>query len=148
MQKKVETVKAPKAIGPYAQGVKAGGFVFTSGQIALDPVTNNVEETAIEGQTERVILNLQAVLEAADMTLDNVVKTTCYLHNMSDFAAFNEIYAKFFTANPARSCIAAKELPRGVLVEIDAVAYCKALPLNRVDADEDFDQGSVERVSL
>ena len=122
MQKKIETDKAPKAIGSYSQAVKAGSFVFTSGQIALDPVTNNVEETGIEGQTERVILNLQAVLEAADLTLDNVVKTTCFLQNMSDFAAFNAVYAKFFTAKPARSCIAAKELPRGVLVEIDAIA--------------------------
>jgi len=122
MQKKIETDKAPKAIGPYSQAIQAGSFVFTSGQIPLDPVTNNIEETTIEGQTERVILNLQAVLEAAGMTLDNVVKTTCYLQNMSDFAAFNAVYAKFFTAQPARSCIAAKELPRGVLVEIDVVA--------------------------
>ena len=123
MQKKIETDKAPKAIGPYSQAIKAtSSFVFTSGQIPLDPVTNNVEETTIEGQTERVILNLQAVLEATDMTLDNVVKTTCYLQNMSDFAAFNTVYAKFFTEKPARSCIAAKELPRGVLVEIDAIA--------------------------
>jgi len=122
MQKKIETDKAPQAIGPYSQAIQAGSILFTSGQIPLDPVTNNVEETTIEGQTERVILNLQAVLEAAGMTLDNVVKTTCYLQNMSDFAAFNAVYAKFFTAKPARSCIAAKELPRGVLVEIDAVA--------------------------
>ena len=122
MQKKIETDKAPKAIGPYSQAIQAGSFVFTSGQIALDPVTNNVEEMTIEGQTERVILNIQAVLEAADMTLDNVIKTTCYLQNMADFAAFNAVYAKYFTEKPARSCIAAKELPRGVLVEIDAIA--------------------------
>ena len=122
MRNKIETDKAPKAIGPYSQAIQIGSFVFTSGQIPLDPVTNNVEETTIEGQTERVICNLQAVLEAADMTLDNVVKTTCYLQNMSDFAAFNAVYVKFFTAEPARSCIAAKELPRGVLVEIDAIA--------------------------
>jgi len=122
MQKKIETDKAPKAIGPYSQAIQAGSFVFTSGQIPLDPVTNNIEETSIEGQTERVIFNLQAVLEAAGMTLDNVVKTTCYLQNMSDFAAFNAVYAKFFAAKPARSCIAAKELPRGVLVEMDAIA--------------------------
>jgi len=122
VQKKIETDKAPQAIGPYSQAIQAGSFVFTSGQIPLDPVTNNVEETTIEGQTERVILNLLAVLEAAGMTLDNVVKTTCYLQNMSDFTAFNAIYAKYFTMKPARSCIAAKELPRGVLVEMDAVA--------------------------
>jgi 2-iminobutanoate/2-iminopropanoate deaminase len=122
MQKIIETDKAPKAIGPYSQAIQVGQFVFTSGQIAIDPVTNNVEETTIEGQTERVILNLQAVLEAAGMTLDNVVKTTCYLQNMSDFAAFNAVYAKYFTTKPARSCIAARELPRDVLVEIDAIA--------------------------
>jgi len=123
MSEKIETDKAPQAIGPYTQAIKAGGFVFTSGQIPIDPVTNNIEETSIEGQTERVILNLQAVLEAAGRTLDHVVKTTCYLQNMSDFAAFNGIYAKYFTAKPARSCIAAKELPRGVLVEMDAIAW-------------------------
>ena len=123
MQEKIETDKAPKAIGPYTQAIKAHGFVFTSGQIPLDPVTNTVEETSIAGQTERVILNLQAVLEAAGSSLDMVVKTTCYLQNMSDFAAFNEVYAKYFTAKPARSCIAARELPRGVLVEMDAIAW-------------------------
>ena len=125
MQEKIETDKAPKAIGPYTQAVKIGEFVFTSGQIALDPVTNNVEETTVAGQTERVILNLQAVLEAADSSLELVVKTTCFLQNMSDFAAFNEIYAKYFTAKPARSCIAVRELPRGVLVEIDAIAVVR-----------------------
>ena len=122
MLERIETDKAPKAIGPYTQAVKVGGFVFTSGQIALDPVTNNVEEASVEGQTDRVIRNLQAVLEAAGTSLDKVVKTTCYLQNMSDFAVFNEVYAKYFTAKPARSCVAARELPRGVLVEIDAVA--------------------------
>jgi len=118
----IETNKAPKAIGPYSQAIKVGGFVFTSGQIPIDPVTNNVEEATIEGQTERVILNLQAVLEAAGMTLDHVVKTTCYLQNMADFTAFNGVYSKYFTAKPARSCVAARELPRGVLVEMDAIA--------------------------
>ena len=122
MLERIETEKAPKAIGPYTQAIKVGGFVFTSGQIALDPVTNNVEEASVEGQTDRVIKNLQAVLEAAGTSLDNVVKTTCYLQNMSDFAIFNEVYAKYFTAKPARSCVAARELPRGVLVEIDVVA--------------------------
>ena len=122
MLERIETEKAPKAIGPYTQAVKVGGFVFTSGQIALDPVTNNVEEASVEGQTDRVIKNLQAVLEAAGTSLDKVVKTTCYLQNMSDFAIFNEVYAKYFTAKPARSCVAARELPRGVLVEIDVVA--------------------------
>ena len=124
MLEKIETEKAPKAIGPYTQAIKVGGFVFTSGQIAIDPGTNQVEETSIEGQTRRVILNLQAVLDAAGASLDHVVKTTCYLQNMSDFAAFNDVYARYFSAKPARSCIAARELPRGVLVEIDAVAWC------------------------
>jgi len=123
MQKQIESDKAPRAIGPYSQAIQVGPFVFTSGQIPLDPVTNTVEETTIEGQTERVILNLQAVLEAAGMTLESVVKTTCYLQNMSEFTAFNAVYAKFFTGiPPARSCIAAQELPRGVLVEMDAIA--------------------------
>jgi endoribonuclease L-PSP, putative len=122
MLEKIETDKAPKAIGPYTQAIKAGGFVFTSGQIALDPVTNNVEAATIEAQTEQVIKNLAAVLEAAGTSLDKVIKTTCFLQNMSDFAAFNEIYAKYFTSKPARSCVAARELPRGVLVEIDVVA--------------------------
>ena len=132
MQEKIETDKAPKAIGLYTQAIKAGGFVFTSGQIPINPVTNTIEETTVEGQTEQVILNLQAVLEAAGLSLDHVVKTTCYLQSMSDFAAFNEVYAKFFTAKPARSCVAARELPRGALVEMDAIAevcrlYLKSL---------------------
>ena len=122
MLERIETDKAPQAIGPYTQAIKVGGFVFTSGQIPIDPMTNNIEETTIEGQSERVILNLQAVLEAAGTSLERVVKTTCYLQNMSDFAAFNGVYAKYFTAKPARSCVAARELPRGVLVEIDAIA--------------------------
>ena len=122
MLEKIETDKAPKAIGPYTQAIKVGNFVFTSGQIALDPVTNNVVETTVEGQTNRVINNLAAVLEAAGSSLDKVIKTTCFLQNMSDFAAFNEVYAKYFTGKPARSCVAARELPRGVLVEIDVVA--------------------------
>ncbi|MCL2118304.1 MAG: Rid family detoxifying hydrolase [Planctomycetaceae bacterium] len=122
MLKRIETDNAPKAIGPYTQAIKVSGFVFTSGQIAIDPVTNNIGETTIAGQTERVILNLQAVLEASGTSLEKVVKTTCFLQNMSDFTAFNEVYANYFTAKPARSCIAARELPRGVLVEIDAIA--------------------------
>ena len=122
MQTKIETDMAPKAIGPYTQAIKTSGFVFTSGQIPIDPVTNNVEETTIEGQTEQVILNLSAVLEAAGLSLEHVVKTTCYLQNMSDFAEFNGVYARYFTTKPARSCVAARELPRGVLVEIDAIA--------------------------
>ncbi|MCL2622677.1 MAG: RidA family protein [Planctomycetaceae bacterium] len=122
MHAQIESDKAPAAIGPYAQAVKVGGLVFTSGQIPIDPATNAIEETTIEGQTERVLLNLQAVLAAAGMSLDHVVKTTCYLQSMADFAAFNGVYAKYLTAKPARSCVAARELPRGALVEMDAIA--------------------------
>ena len=122
MFEKIDTSNAPKAIGPYTQAIKTGGWIFTSGQIPLHPVSNTVEATTIEGQTEQVIQNLKAVLEAAGSSLDQTVKTTCFLQNMSDFAAFNEVYAKHFTNKPARSCVAAKELPRNVLIEIDVVA--------------------------
>ena len=119
---KIHTENAPAAIGPYSQAVKVNGLVFTSGQIPLNPATGNVEALTVEGQTEQVLQNLQAVLEAAGSSLDRVVKTMCFLKNMSDFAAFNAIYEKYFPGKPARSCVAAKELPRDVLVEIDAVA--------------------------
>ncbi|MDR1492769.1 MAG: Rid family detoxifying hydrolase [Planctomycetaceae bacterium] len=119
---KIETVNAPKAIGPYTQAIKVNGLIFASGQIALHPISNTVEATTIETQTEQVIQNLKAVLDAAGSSLEKTVKTTCFLKNMSDFAAFNEIYAKYFTGKPARSCVAAKELPKDVLVEIDAIA--------------------------
>ena len=122
MLEKIDTSNAPKAIGPYTQAIKVGGLIFTSGQIPLHPVSNTVEATTIEGQTEQVIQNLKAVLEAAGSSLDQTVKTTCFLQNMSDFTAFNEVYAKHFTNKPARSCVAAKELPRNVLIEIDVVA--------------------------
>lgn len=122
---KINTEHAPAAIGPYTQAIKANGLVFTSGQIALNPATGEVESLTVEGQTERVIENLRAVLAAAGSSLELVVKTTCYLKHMSDFAAFNAVYAKYFTEKPARSCVAAKELPRDVLVEIEAVAIYK-----------------------
>ena len=119
---KIYTKNAPDAIGPYTQAIKVGGFVFTSGQIAIVPESATVEATDIKGQTAQVCKNLSAVLEAAGTSLDNVVKTTCFLADMADFAAFNEVYGEYFVSKPARSCVAAKQLPRNVLVEIEVVA--------------------------
>lgn len=119
---KIYTKNAPDAIGPYTQAIKAGGFVFTSGQIAIVPESATVEATDIKGQTAQVCKNLSAVLAAAGTSLDNVVKTTCFLADMADFAAFNEVYGEYFVSKPARSCVAAKQLPRNVLVEIEVVA--------------------------
>jgi 2-iminobutanoate/2-iminopropanoate deaminase len=116
---------APAAIGPYSHAMVSGNLVFTSGQIPLDPAGGGVKGTTIQEQTEQVIKNLEAVLEAAGSSLVQVVKTTCFLADMADFAAFNEIYAGHFSGNPARSCVAVKELPRKVLVEIEAVAEIK-----------------------
>lgn len=120
--KAVETKKAPSAIGPYSQAVIAGDLVFTSGQIPIDPKTGEIEAACIEVQTEQAIMNLSAVLEAAGSGLDRVIKTTCYLRNMGDFAVFNEIYARYFPGKPARSCVEISALPKGALVEIEAVA--------------------------
>lgn len=122
MSEKVYTKNAPDAIGPYSQAVKCGGFVFTSGQIAINPETAAVEATTIEGQTEQICKNLSAVLEAAGSSLDKVVKTTCFLADMADFAAFNEVYGRYFTSKPARSCVAAKQLPKNVLAEVEVIA--------------------------
>ena len=119
---KIYTKNAPEAIGPYSQAVTVGGLVFTSGQIAINPASGNVEATGIKEQTEQVCKNLSAVLTAAGTSLDKVVKTTCFLADMSDFAAFNEVYGSYFTSKPARSCVAAKALPKGVLVEVEAIA--------------------------
>ncbi len=119
---KIHTDYAPAAIGPYSQAVTVGNLVFTSGQIALDPKTNTVEATTIEAQTEQVCKNLAEVLKAAGASLDSVVKTTCFLADMNDFAAFNEVYGRYFTGKPARSCVAVKTLPKNVLVEIDTIA--------------------------
>jgi len=118
----IHTEKAPAAIGPYSQAIEAKGFVFTSGQIALDPVTGQIEAATVEAQAEQAIANLRAVLAAAGSGLDRVVKTTCFLKNMADFAAFNAVYARHFPGNPARSCVQAAALPKGALVEIEAVA--------------------------
>lgn len=122
MNKKIHTDKAPAAIGPYSQAVCVGNTVFTSGQIPLDPVTGEMTGKDISEQTERVCENLKAVLEAAGATLDSVIKTTCFLSDMNYFAAFNQVYARYFTEKPARSCVAVKTLPKGAMVEIEAIA--------------------------
>ena len=119
---KVFTNQAPEAIGPYSQAVIVGDLVFTSGQIAIDPADGQIHATTIEEQTHRVCKNLQAVLEAAGSSLESVVKTTCFLADMGDFAAFNGVYGAYFTEKPARSCVAVKTLPKNVLVEIDVIA--------------------------
>ena len=122
--KTIHTENAPAAIGPYSQAIAVNGLVYTSGQIALNPKTGALEGMSIETQTEQAIKNLQAVLEAAGSSLQNVVKTTCFLQRMSDFAAFNAIYEKHFPGKPARSCVEVSALPKGALVEIEAVAVC------------------------
>ena len=119
---KIETKKAPAAIGPYSQAMKVNGFVFTSGQIPIDPETGNIDAVTIEEQAEQAIKNLQAVLEEAGTGLDRVVKSTCFLQHMSDFNAFNEVYARHFSNNPARSCFEVAALPKGALVEIEVIA--------------------------
>ena len=118
----VYTKNAPDAIGPYSQAKVVGGLVFTSGQIAIDPASGSVEATTIEEQTHQVCKNLKAVLEEAGSSLDKAVKTVCFLKNMSDFAAFNGVYGKYFSSKPARSCVAVKELPKDVLVEVEVIA--------------------------
>ncbi len=119
--KVLETKKAPGAIGPYSQGFEVNGFVFTSGQIPVDPVSGEVPE-GITAQAEQSCKNVGAILECAGIGFENVVKTTCFLADMGDFAAFNEVYARYFTSKPARSCVAVKTLPKGVLCEIEAIA--------------------------
>ena len=121
----VYTKNAPDAIGPYSQAKIAGGLVFTSGQIAINPASGAVESDTIEGQTKQVCENIKNLLEAAGSNMENVVKTVCFLKNMEDFAAFNEIYGSYFTSKPARSCVAAKQLPKDVLVEVETVAVVK-----------------------
>ena len=120
--KVVSTEKAPKALGPYSQGYIHNGMFYSAGQIPINPETDTIEATTIEEQTEQVCKNLGAVLEAAGTGFDKVVKTTCFVADMGDFAAFNEVYAKYFTSKPARSCVAVKTLPKGLLCEIEAVA--------------------------
>ena len=120
----VHTPLAPAAIGPYSQAVKVNGMVFTSGQIALDPETGAVVEGGIREQTTRICENLKAVLAAAGSSLEKVVKTTCFLADMADFAVFNEVYGGYFTGKPARSCVAVRTLPKNVLAEIEVIALC------------------------
>ena len=120
--KKVATDKAPAAIGPYSQAIVIKDMVYTSGQIPINPASGNVETTTIEEQAEQVMKNLGEVLKAAGSSFENAVKTTCFLADMSDFAAFNGVYAKYFTTKPARSCVAVKTLPKGVLVEVEVIA--------------------------
>lgn len=122
MSKTVYTDKAPAAIGPYSQAIISGNLVYTSGQIPIVPETGAVEASDIQGQTEQVCKNLCEVLSAAGTSIEKAVKTTCFLKNMEDFAKFNEVYAKYFTGKPARSCVAVKELPKGVLVEVEVIA--------------------------
>lgn len=122
MAEKIYTKNAPDAIGPYSQAVVSNDLVFTSGQIAINPATGNVEATTIAEQTEQVMKNLGAVLEASGSSYDKAVKTVCFLSDMGDFAVFNEIYGKYFSSKPARSCVAVKELPKGVLVEVEVIA--------------------------
>ena len=120
--KVVATKKAPKALGPYSQGYVHNGMFYSAGQIAINPETDMVEAVDIAGQTEQVCKNLAAVLEAAGTSFDKVIKTTCFLADMGDFAAFNEVYATYFTSKPARSCVAVKTLPKNVLCEIEVIA--------------------------
>ena len=120
--KKVATEKAPAAIGPYSQAMICGEMVFTSGQIAINPASGNVEATTIEEQAEQVMKNLGEVLTAAGSSFEKAVKTTCFLADMGDFAAFNAVYGKYFTTKPARSCVAVKTLPKNVLVEVEVIA--------------------------
>lgn len=122
MIKKVSTDKAPAAIGPYSQAIIADKFLFASGQIPINPATGNVEATTIEDQTVQVCKNIGAILIEAGCGYENVVKTTCFLANMEDFAAFNSVYEKYFTQKPARSCVAVKQLPKDVLCEVEVIA--------------------------
>lgn len=122
MIEKISTDKAPSAIGPYSQAIVHSGMVFTSGQIPIDPATGNIDAEGIVAQTEQVMKNLSAVLSAAGSSFDKAIKTTCFLADMADFAAFNEVYAKYFTSKPARSCVAVKTLPKGALVEVEVIA--------------------------
>ena len=125
MLNKISTDKAPGAIGPYSQAIVCGNMLYTSGQIPINPQTGNIEATDITSQTEQVMKNLGAVLEAAGTSFENVVKTTCFLDEITDFAAFNEVYAKYFVSKPARSCVAVKALPKGALCEVELIAVIK-----------------------
>lgn len=120
--KMIHTDKAPAAVGPYSQAMVSGGMVYTAGQVALDPVTGAVVGDTVEAQAEQVMQNLSAVLTAAGSSFEKAVKTTCFLADMGDFAAFNAVYGKYFTGKPARSCVAVKTLPKNVLCEVEVIA--------------------------
>ena len=120
--KQISTDKAPAAIGPYSQGFVSGNILFSAGQIALDPATGEIVGEDISAQTEQVMKNLGAILEAVGSSYEKTLKTTCFLSDMGDFAAFNEVYGKYFTGKPARSCVAVKTLPKNVLVEVEVIA--------------------------
>lgn len=119
---KIHTNNAPEAIGPYSQAVECGGLIYTSGQIAINPESGQIESNDIKGQTTQVMKNLTAVLEAAGSSVDKAIKTVCFLADMNDFATFNEIYGEYFTSKPARSCVAVKQLPKNALVEVEVIA--------------------------
>ena len=123
MIEKISTQNAPAAIGPYSQAIKVDKFLFASGQIPINPATGLVEAEGIEAQTKQVMKNIGAVLEAAGISYDKVVKTTCFLADMADFASFNQVYEKYFTKKPARSCVAVKQLPKDVLCEVEIIGY-------------------------
>ena len=122
--KKIETSQAPAAIGPYSQGIISNGFIYTSGQLPIDPATGKIEASTVEEQTVQVIKNVEAILTAGGSSLDKVVKTTCFLSDIKDFGAFNEVYAKYFTSSPARICVEVAAIPKNALVEIEVVAEC------------------------
>lgn len=122
MKKVIFTDKAPNAIGPYSQAIEINDVLYSSGQIPINPQSGNIEATGIKEQTHQVCKNLKAVLESAGLTFENVVKTTCFLANMEDFADFNSVYAEYFISKPARSCVAVKQLPKNALVEVEVTA--------------------------
>lgn len=123
MKEVISTTKAPAAIGPYSQAIKVGGFLFASGQIPINPKSGEVCGPTIEEQTVQVMKNISAILESNNMTFSDVVKTTCFLADMKDFAAFNTIYGEYFISKPARSCVAVREIPKGVLCEVEVTAH-------------------------
>ena len=118
----VYTKEAPEALGPYSQAIKVNGMVFTSGQIAINPASNKIEESTIEGQTEQVMKNLGQILKSSNSGFDKAIKTVCFLADMNDFGKFNEIYGKYFISKPARSCVSVKTLPKNVLVDVECIA--------------------------
>lgn len=122
MNKQIQTENAPKAIGPYSQAIQSGSLLFLSGVMPIDPTTNTLVENTIEAQAKQVMKNIDGVLKAAGYTVDDVVKTTCFLSDINNFAAFNEVYGNYFTSKPARSCMAVKDLPKAALVEVEVIA--------------------------